>query len=306
MPICKQSLGNLRLRRMVLPVPDSETEAEELLPANIALAARCPSARDALDYGLVILAMNLPYWHVRQTDHHELYVETASLARVREELATFRHEQSHWNASPLDHGLAEHPPSFYVPYVIALVMIASFILQNAYAPAYGVSGRMDAVGLITRGEWHRPFTALFLHADIAHLASNLVIGLWYGFLVNRGFGTMIGWMLILGTGVLGNMTVAFLHYPESHLSIGASTAVFGALGLLVAEGLAHRWHWRFTQRLGAILVPLVAGGIVLGWTGGFGDPQVDSLAHVMGFVSGVTLGLIALWMPPRKKAVISR
>ena len=44
-------------------------------PANTALAARYGSAREAFDHALVILAMNLPYWHVHQSGSHELYVE---------------------------------------------------------------------------------------------------------------------------------------------------------------------------------------------------------------------------------------
>ena len=44
-------------------------------PANTVLAARYGSAREAFDHALVILAMNLPYWHVHQSGSHELYVE---------------------------------------------------------------------------------------------------------------------------------------------------------------------------------------------------------------------------------------
>jgi membrane associated rhomboid family serine protease len=57
--------------------------------------------------------------------------------------------------------------------------------------------------------------------------------------------------------------------------------------------LIYRWHQRFTARLGQVLLPFVAGGILLGITGGFDNPQTDGLAHVMGFLSGLALGLFA-------------
>jgi membrane associated rhomboid family serine protease len=162
---------------------------------------------------------------------------------------------------------------------------------------------MDSVGLFDRREWWRPLTALFLHADAVHLLGNLTFGLWYGSLVNRALGTLLGWGLVLLSGVLGNLLVAAIHYPQPHLSLGASTAVFGALGLLVAEGLIHRWQQRWLSRLAPLMVPLVAGGVLLGLTGGFDNPQTDGMAHVMGFLTGIVLGLIACCLQrPSNKA----
>lgn len=274
----------------------SDTPPEELedLPANTALAARFGSFREARENGLVILAMNLPYWYVEDAGGHALYVESERLGVVAQELTAFREEQSDWHPHQADHGFPDRPASFYVPYAATLVLTASFILQNAYAPGYAATGRMDAVGLFDRGEWWRPLTAMFLHGDGAHLLGNLVFGLWYGTLVNRGYGTLLGWCLILLAGVLGNTAVGAWHYPDPHYSLGASTAVFGALGLLVAEGLTHQWQQRFMLRWGPLLVPLVAGGVLLGWTGGFDNPQTDGMAHVMGFLAGVILGMFSL------------
>lgn len=276
-------------------MPETSDEPEDdALPANIALAVCCASYRDALDRGLVILAMNLPYWHVQaRGGRHELYVETERLSRVTKELQAFDEEQANWHPHQADHGIQERPASFYVPYLGTLVLIATFFLQNAYAPEFTEAGRMDAIGLFDRGEWWRPLTALFLHGDVAHLMGNLIFGLWYGNLVNRGLGTWVGWGFILLSGVLGNTLVAVLHYPSPHLSLGASTSVFGALGLLVAEGLAHRWNQRLFSHVGPILIPFVAGGVLLGWTGGFDDPQTDGTAHAFGFFCGILLGLAA-------------
>ncbi|MDF1786016.1 MAG: rhomboid family intramembrane serine protease [Verrucomicrobiales bacterium] len=274
-------------------------------PANTALAARYGSAREAFDHALVILAMNLPYWHVHQSGSHELYVEEERLGQVADELRAYRQEQASWRPVDPDAGVADYPASFYVPYVATLILTLSFILQNAYAPYYATIGRMDTLGFLSRNEWWRPLTALFLHADVPHVLGNIVFGLWYGTLVNRTYGTLLGWSLMLASGILGNTLVALHRFPASHFSIGASTAVFGALGLLVAEGFAHRWRQRFSMQVGQLLIPMVAGGLLLGWTGGFHDPQIDGLAHVGGFLSGFMLGLAASFLP-RQEAGVSK
>ena len=287
-------------------MPDEAIQDDDTLPANTALAACCRSRREALEEGLVILAMNLPYWHIHQSGQHQLYVEADRLISVESELEVFREEQMDWHPYEADAGIQDRPASFYVPYLATLILIISFVLQRAYAPGYVVAGRMDAQGLMGRGEWWRPLTALFLHGDAGHLLGNLIFGLWYGTLVNRGYGTWLGWGLILLSGMLGNTLVGAIRYPDPHLALGASTAVFGALGLLVGEGLIHRWHQSFFSRLGPILVPLVAGGVLLGWTGGFDDPRTDGLAHALGFGSGLMLGIVAAFCLAGKESPLSQ
>jgi membrane associated rhomboid family serine protease len=78
--------------------------------------------------------------------------------------------------------------------------------------------------------------------------------------------------------------------PPWHRSVGASTAVFTALGLMSA----YTWHerlrlpQRWVQRWG----PLVAGVILLGWLGTAGK-ETDIMAHILGFAIGVFLGALA-------------
>lgn len=301
MPVafCKPSLGKLRGKRRVVRcddrvMSDDSATLEELEDANIVLVGRYRTYREAMEYGLVILSMNAAYWHLHKDQEHELYVEPELLSNVTSELQAYAKEQHEWQ--PSRHVVDDDKPaSFYVPYVLTLLLIGSFILQNAYAPGYQDVGRMDSVALLRDGEWWRPVTALFLHGDIGHLLGNLIFGIWYGRLVNGGYGTWLGWLLILLSGVLGNAAVAHYHYPETHLSIGASTAVFGALGLLVAHGMVFQGRQGIAG-LGQALVPLVAGGVLLGWTGGFGTPQVDGLAHAYGFLVGILVGLAASFL----------
>jgi membrane associated rhomboid family serine protease len=96
----------------------------------------------------------------------------------------------------------------------------------------------------------------------------------------------VGWLLVLLAGAAGNGLNALLHQSR-HLAIGASTAVFGAIGIL---GAIQFWgKWRLPgQRLRALL-PLGAGIALLGFLGA--GRHTDLMGHLFGFIAGIGLGL---------------
>jgi membrane associated rhomboid family serine protease len=146
--------------------------------------------------------------------------------------------------------------------------------------------------LMIDGEWWRPFTALFLHADWLHLLGNALIGGVFCVLAGHAIGALRGWLLILACGTLANAVNAAIRMPDEFLSLGASTATFAALGLLVGHATRYAWMIRSFQGLRMLFVPLIAGGILLGWFGGGGADagQVDVAGHVFGWVFGVAAG----------------
>ena len=96
-------------------------------------------------------------------------------------------------------------------------------------------------------------------------------------------------------GALGNAINAWVQPPD-HSSIGASTAVFGALGILSSNAWKHRrgieggWFRRWT--------PIVGGVILLAYTG-LGGERTDVIAHVTGFIAGLVLGGLFGEIAPR-------
>ena len=179
---------------------------------------------------------------------------------------------------------------------------AIVIVAVALGIANGV-GRLDAfdlgelhAGSVRAGQWWRIWTALTLHVDGAHLAANAAAGAWFGYLASRLMGAGRAWLLVvLGAG-LANAAEAFMA-PAFHRSVGASTAVFTALGLMST----YSWRSRLAYPQGWALRwgPLVAGLLLLAWTGtgggsleepGSGDQSVDVAAHVLGFVVGLLAG----------------
>lgn len=141
------------------------------------------------------------------------------------------------------------------------------------------------VHLIHYGEWWRLITALTLHADWLHLLSNLMIGGFFVLLLCRELGSGLGWILLLAAGSLGNWANAQLQLP-THSSVGASTAVFAAVGILAAINLMrHRLNSRGQWKM--ITAAALALLALLGTEG----KNTDLGAHLFGFLFGVGLGV---------------
>ena len=158
-------------------------------------------------------------------------------------------------------------------------------------------GSADA-GRILLGELWRTVTALTLHADVAHVLANALFGALFLSAVCGTLGAGVGCALVLLAGAGGNLTNA-LFQSSHHVSVGASTAVFGAVGLLSGLGVARRRRQRSLRR--HAWVPIGAGLAILAMLGTTGT-RVDLWAHLFGLLVGGALGIpvgFALPRPPR-------
>jgi len=150
------------------------------------------------------------------------------------------------------------------------------------------------VHLIRYGQWWRLITALTLHVDWLHLVSNLTIGGFFVFLLCREYGSGLGWTLLLVAGILGNWANSLVQLP-THSSVGASTAVFAAVGVLAAINLVrHRQDRRGQWKL------IVVGALALLALLGTEGKNTDLGAHLFGFIFGVGLGIAAEYMVSRR------
>lgn len=267
------------------------------LRENLVLVGRYPTLRQAHDHSLVVLAMGEACW-VSPTEvsgEFELHVEAEPAEKVIQELQIYENEQADENRTivPLDLADAFHfPPGWNVFLLWMSAVVFVFYLQGYI---YDLTDRLSSspIGLIDHHEWWRPFTALFLHADVQHLTGNLIGGAVFGTLVSRSIGPWRGWAMILASGTLGNLLTSLVNYPEQISSIGASTAVFGALGILTGIGFAASLRLRSRMSWAKVAAPVMAGVILLGWLGG-GSPgsNTDVLGHLFGFSSGLISGII--------------
>jgi membrane associated rhomboid family serine protease len=140
---------------------------------------------------------------------------------------------------------------------------------------------------ILRGELYRTVTSLTLHGSALHLAGNMVGIALFGTAVCTVTGWGVGWFMILAAGIAGNLVNALL-YKTGHLSVGASTAVFGAIGILVGQQIWKKFRLP-SPRIKAWVT--LGGGLAL--LGILGSGQyADLTAHLFGFLAGIFLGLL--------------
>lgn len=143
---------------------------------------------------------------------------------------------------------------------------------------------------ILKGGLYRCVTALLLHADWAHLLGNVAALAVFGTALAYTAGWGVAWLLIVLSAAGGNWLAA-LCYGPGHLSVGASTAVFSAVGLCAARSFwrgfyVQNWSWK-------IWTPLAGGLALLAMLGA--SAQTDLVAHMMGFCAGLILGLFWGW-----------
>jgi rhomboid protease GluP len=245
------------------------------------------------EFGLAILAMGESYWAFFSEGRHILCTAPDSAERVAIELVEFSRLRRRKHLQRVDE--PEFPFCWTSAVAYAMVLGGFFALQQQSGIWIEI-GRADASAIIRQGEWWRCVTALFLHADSAHLGANIISGAGFALILSKLYGGAFAWALILLAGALGTALTAGVYYPGEHLSIGASTAVFAALGLLTATGMIM--GLRAGKRglgLPGWLIPLLAGLTLLGFLG-VGESndllrRIDLVAHVSGFVIGILLGL---------------
>lgn len=259
---------------------------ESLLPLRV-----WSSSAQAHEYALVVLAMGLECGVFEVEGGYSVDAPGERAEAVLDEWRCYE-EELREAATPRPTPEARaFPLHLDVAMLWLLVLLVVFFLQGRDP---GLSDRFSnsTRAMLEDGEWWRPFTALFLHADGAHLLGNALLGGVFCVLVAQALGAGRGWLLILGCGTLANALNAAARVPEEFRSLGASTATFAALGILVGHAVRVAWTMRSFQGFRPLLVPLIAGGILLGWFGGGGADagNVDVAGHVLGWGIGVAAG----------------
>jgi membrane associated rhomboid family serine protease len=239
------------------------------------------------EYGLVLDAKGLGYERLEIDGVCVLTVAPAVAGVALDELQRYAAERLERRT----------PPPRFVPFTgsgIGAGVYALILILVAYCAGIDLFGIdwLARGALVSRiggaGEWWRAVTALTLHLDQEHLLGNLMFGCGVGMLAARMFGPGVAWLAILVSGALGDY-VDMLVSPPWHRAVGASTAVFAALGLLAGFG----WGQTLSPRARRLYrwAPLFAGVCLLALLGaGAGDQHVDVLGHLLGFGVGVALG----------------
>jgi membrane associated rhomboid family serine protease len=249
------------------------------------------SERRVRRWALVLDARRIPCRIVSGGLGWQLLVPEEYLAAAHHELRLFEEENRGWPPPepPSRPSSANTLATLSVLLLLATfhnVTRLDFFLPGHNPPDWAELGKASA-DRIMDGEWWRLITALTLHADWLHLVSNLAIGGVFIIWLCRDIGSGLAWSLLLGSGAFGNLANALVQLP-GHSSVGASTALFGAVGILAAFSAVRRRSGRRRRWL----LPAAAALALLAILGTEGK-NTDLGAHLFGFVAGVGLGLSA-------------
>lgn len=181
--------------------------------------------------------------------------------------------------------------------VVTPALVAANLLVFAIT-VFGGAGLMQPHGdvlvrfgsnfgpLTLTGEWWRVFTAMFLHFGLAHIVFNMLALYVNGLLVERLFGSVAFLLLYIVSGLSGSIASLFWH-PNIN-SAGASGAIFGVIGALLAFMVNPK------TRLPASVVTAQRNStlvfIAYNLANGAAHAGIDNAAHLGGLGAGFILG----------------
>jgi len=280
---------------VALPPPSATSDPEPPTPPNVTFDHE-PStgvigplqSRQVREWTLVLSSMNIPHAVREVHPGWVILVAAGDHARAVRAIELYEAENRNWPPRRTRE-LLPYARSLAAPLVMLMLVLFFAVTDPASDSSAWFTRGTAASNRILHGQVWRTVTALTLHADTLHVLGNALTGSIFLSAVNRRLGDGRGPLLMLLAGALGNGMNA-LWYRTGHLSIGASTAVFGAVGILAATQLTldktagpRPWLER--------AAPVVGGLALLGMLGA--SPHSDLLAHLFGLFAGILVGLVA-------------
>jgi rhomboid protease GluP len=160
--------------------------------------------------------------------------------------------------------------------------------------------KLGATGaeLWAAGLWWTPLTAMYLHGDVLHILFNVLWIRQLGPAVNELYGQARLVVIFTLSGVLGFLVSNFVGVP---FTIGASGAIFGLLGALIAYGRKRggTLGTMVLREYGMWALILFAYGLLPG-------TSVNNWAHGGGFVGGFLAGLVLSFRDRRTESLLER
>ncbi len=144
---------------------------------------------------------------------------------------------------------------------------------------------------VAAGEYWRLWTVTLLHGSLIHLGFNMYALYLAGPIVERWYGG-VRFLLFYLACAAGGSVASFVAGGDVP-SVGASGAIFGLFGLLLAANRLHHPIDRQSRMLVRQLGMLVL--INIGF--GFAVPGIDNAAHLGGLATGLWLGVL---LPPTR------
>lgn len=217
--------------------------------------------------------------------------------------------------------ILSRPYIFTIVFIIANVFVFILTMQAGADQHPAVLIRFGAkVNSLIEGqhEWWRFVTPIFLHGGVAHILMNMY-GLWViGPYVERLYGSakfVVFWVVTGVAGVVASFLSVqpgmhnagpigrFLFKSQDAVSVGASGALFGLIGVLFVFGIKfrHELPEGFKRAFGTGMLPTILLNIFIGYM----IPVIDNAAHMGGLVSGALLALVVSYKRPGERTGVA-
>jgi membrane associated rhomboid family serine protease len=186
-----------------------------------------------------------------------------------------------------------------------VVSLAANFIPPSVIDLYGILALVKP--LVAEGELWRLWTVTLVHAPLQEMPLHLLFNAYLLYLagpfVERMYGriTFLAFYLLAAAGG----SLASFAFSDAAVSVGASGAIFGLFGVMVAVQYVHRpvldgrSRAFLGQAVGLVVLNLILGQVL---------PSVDNWAHIGGLVAGLLVGVLfapsrvptlrSLWMRP--------
>lgn len=171
--------------------------------------------------------------------------------------------------------------------VLVTVNILIFLYTNSPEHQYLLDKGAVSAYSVLNGDIYRIFFSMFLHSDTGHIVSNMLVLALTGGYLEMGVGKRKFLFIYFASGIIANLaSIVFniIRKTPYISAVGASGAIFGIEAALFIFLMRTRSRKNFIT----IFTVLVALCIYTG----LGGTGVDNMAHLMGMITGLCMGLL--------------
>jgi membrane associated rhomboid family serine protease len=193
--------------------------------------------------------------------------------------------------------------------IAATVIVSATALLSNEGQAIFDAFQLDK-GAVAAGEYWRLWTVTLLHGSVLHLFFNMYALYLAGPIVERWYGSIRLLVFYLACAAAGS--VGSFVFGGDIPSVGASGAIFGLFGILLAGSRLHRPVDRASRGIVGQLGMLILINIGLG----FAISNIDNAAHLAGLAAGLVIGALVpptgvptmttLWQRPEERNISHR
>lgn len=235
-------------------------------------------------------------WYINTTDS-SLYIPDKHIEDfygLKEKIENFFLNQEHYEQleevfeSLEENGQKVKKKWRELPYIngsIVFINVLLFILCAFWPDMLYNKGAFSIVSIIEQKQYYRFITSAFLHADVEHLFSNMVVLFFLGNILEEKLGHFRYLFLYFVSMIAGNVvsTIYEMYIGEYVISVGASGAIFGVVGAVLMLVVLKGGKWE------NISLPRILLMVTYALYSGFVSENVNNAAHIGGFITGMVI-----------------